>query len=1125
MKKLLFKMTFVIIAMIASLNASYGLTIDKQVGWLESAYVTWKPVTNAASYNVYYSGEGITNKRIDTQLIRSYGTYFRADVLGLTAGNYTMTVKAVNAAGTEFEEATSSSVSVVAHDRNGFAFYGGRIPGAYKMDGTPKDNAVILYVSAVNEDTLTLNVVTSSKGTKTLYTGIQAIFDGFKKGYDTRPLIVRFLGKLNAPKTGDGGGDFLIQNDQNTSSYITVEGVGNDATVNEAGIRIKTATNIEIRNLGAMNVNSTAGDDFGMQQDNDYCWIHNCDMFYGDAGSDADQVKGDGAMDIKGANYCTFDYNHFWDNGKANLLGLSEGTSPSRYVTYHHNWYDHSDSRHPRVRFYNVHFYNNYLDGNAKYGCGASEYSSLFVEGNYYRDCKHPMMISMQGTDIWNGTTQKNDKNFATFSGEDGGMIKAYNNVFDQDGGTNDMRFVPYGDTNPNYNIPGIISSTSDFDAYVVTNRNDPVPSTVVSKQGSHTYSNFDTNLSCYISSLTLDAPTDAVTKIKEYAGRVEGGDFQWTFNNSVDDASYLVNAPLKQAITNYTSSLVYVQGINSPVVSTSQTLTLTSGSNTQTVNYGSAITPIVYTYGGTATSASVSSLDGTGLSATVDAAAQTVTISGTPTLTANYTLTTAGTSGTAVALSGKIIVIAQTLTLTSATGTDAQTVQTGSAITPIVYTYGGTATSASVTGLDGTGLVATMDDPAKTITISGIPTASVSYTVTTTGTGETATATGTVTASDGSLTLTSGSNTQTVVAATAINPIVYTWGGTATGVIVDGLDGTGLSVTTDANAKSVTISGTPTATANYTVSTQGASVSISLSGTVTVTNQTLVLTSGSASQTVTSGTAITPVVYTYGGIATGATVSNLPLGLSSTIDATAQTLTISGTPTATGTYTVTSTGTAGTAVSLTGTITVNENSDMIHNFTSDGIASSYYTITGNLSTSYGTVSYNGLTLTQCLKMESSTNIAFTSTASGTLTLVFNGAKTGTITIDGTTYSVTSSGIVTVALAAGAHTIKKLSGSTYLFYMSMVYDASGINANAPTSSKLVIYPNPVVGTAYINRDASTITHVAVFSISGILVKQFAGGENSLNLSDLNNGSYLVRVKTDNGVYQQIIIKK
>ena len=52
-----------------------------------------------------------------------------------------------------------------------------------------------------------------------------------------------------------------------------------------------------------MNCNSTAGDNIGMQQDNDHIWVHNCDLFYGNAGSDADQIKGDGALDNKTSTY------------------------------------------------------------------------------------------------------------------------------------------------------------------------------------------------------------------------------------------------------------------------------------------------------------------------------------------------------------------------------------------------------------------------------------------------------------------------------------------------------------------------------------------------------------------------------------------------------------------------------------------------------------------------------------------------------------------------------------------------------------------------------------------------------------------------------------------------------
>jgi pectate lyase len=60
-----------------------------------------------------------------------------------------------------------------------------------------------------------------------------------------------------------------------------------------------------------MNCDSSEGDNIGMQQNNSYIWVHNNDLFYGHAGSDADQIKGDGALDNKGTSYATYSYNHF----------------------------------------------------------------------------------------------------------------------------------------------------------------------------------------------------------------------------------------------------------------------------------------------------------------------------------------------------------------------------------------------------------------------------------------------------------------------------------------------------------------------------------------------------------------------------------------------------------------------------------------------------------------------------------------------------------------------------------------------------------------------------------------------------------------------------------------------
>jgi pectate lyase len=498
-------------------------------GWLESASITWAPLTNSAAYNVYYKGGAVADyTKIDDPLVRNYGGYYRADIPGIAAGAYTIKVAPV-IDGKE-EKGVVRSATALAHDRSGYAFYGGIVPGGYTMDGAPKANARIIYVTDQNKDTITLGVNENGAGDVTK-TGIQRIIEGYKKGNETRPLIIRLIGQVRIPGITDKG-DIVIDTKNAANTYITLEGVGNDATADGWGIRIKNASNIEISNIGFMNTASVEGDDVGLQQKNYYIWVHNCDLFYGKAGADADQAKGDGAMDAKGSTYVTFSYNHFWDTGKTHLIGNKESgpDGDPGLLTLHHNWYDHADSRHPRVRIHTAHVYNNYYDGVSKYGIGATYGCSVFAEANYFRNAKYPMLISMQGSDT------------GTFSKEDGGVIKAYNNYM-----TGQTRFVAYGDN-------GYPNATVDFDAYVATNRNDPVPSDVTTSQGGKTYNNFDTGADFY--AYTPDEPEAAKDKVMRYAGRMGGGDFKWTFT-AADDASYAVNAGLQSALVNYKTALV----------------------------------------------------------------------------------------------------------------------------------------------------------------------------------------------------------------------------------------------------------------------------------------------------------------------------------------------------------------------------------------------------------------------------------------------------------------------------------------------------------------------------------------------------------------------------------------
>ncbi|MDO5382988.1 MAG: silent information regulator protein Sir2, partial [Eubacteriales bacterium] len=542
-------------------------TFSEAAGWFESAYAEWTS-KGATQYKAYVKEAGAADStyvQIDDELIRNYGDYWRVDAVGLKAGSYQ--IKVVASDGSKEANKVTDVLTVSAYDRTGFAWVDGTASGAYNEDGTLKSNAVVLYLTEDTKDTMTLDVVTSSKGATTACTGIVDILAAYKKGYDARPLDIRVIGKVtNEGKISsddDSKGDIVISgsgSSKRLSCGVTIEGIGEDATAYGWGLRIKNSSNVEVRNIGFMMCDSAEGDNVGLQQDNDHVWVHNCDMFYGQAGGDKDQAKGDGALDSKLSTYVTFSYNHFWDSGKCNLLGLKEGTTKGYYITYHHNWYDHSDSRHPRCRYYSAHVYNNYYDGNSKYGIGSTLGSSVFAEGNYFRNCQYPILTSMQGSDVFAGGTSRDVANNATFSKEAGGTIKAFNNIM-----TGKYTFIPYGSstytlkgTQTAFNLDGT-SSTADFDAVVVSSASEKVDSSVKSYLGSNTYNNFDTSSSMY--SYTADAPEDVPSIVTATAGRMNGGDFSWTFNNEVDDESYAVNAELKAALVSYESSVKSIGG------------------------------------------------------------------------------------------------------------------------------------------------------------------------------------------------------------------------------------------------------------------------------------------------------------------------------------------------------------------------------------------------------------------------------------------------------------------------------------------------------------------------------------------------------------------------------------
>ena len=544
-------------------NPAGVIQITEAKGWQESAYLKWAPFEGASSYNVY-----VDDKKIDAQLVRQYKSYYRADVLGLKEGTYSVKVVPVNADGAEIAGAnTASNLIVKSYNREGFAHFKYDGVGAYNNDGTLKAGAKVLYITARSAKTVSTTVNTGKLET---ITGLQSIIDAYSKGKDKTPIAFRFIGKISLSDLDHISSSAEGLQIKGAKMNMTFEGVGDDATVYGFGFLLRNATSVEFRNLAIMRC---LDDAMSLDTNNSHVWIHNMDFFYGKKGGAADQAKGDGTVDIKAnSQYITVAYNRFWDNGKASMCGMKTESGPN-YITYHHNWFDHSDSRMARIRTMSVHMYNNYYLHNDVYGVGATMGSSVFMESNYFDATKRPIMSSKQGTDA---------KGDGTFSGENGGLIKAYGNVFANK--PDNFSYVPYAENN------------TSFDAYEVSDPSEQVPTSVKTLVGGTSYDNFDTNPSlmyAYAADKAADVP--AIVEGFYGAGRLNHGDIDFV----IPDETVVTNGhqqpwpALASLLDSYTSGVVKVFGESNAAGEGGSTGGGETGGSTGGTEGGSTVTPI----------------------------------------------------------------------------------------------------------------------------------------------------------------------------------------------------------------------------------------------------------------------------------------------------------------------------------------------------------------------------------------------------------------------------------------------------------------------------------------------------------------------------------------------------
>ncbi len=431
----------------------------------------------------------------------------------------------------------------------------------------------------------------------------------------------------------------------------------------------------------------------------------------------------------------------------------------------------------------------------------------------------------------------------------------------------------------------------------------------------------------------------------------INGGPSQ-TISTSGSNTTVTINAPTNVA-GSYRYTLTEVKNSGSAVcvrpknvfvdvvVNANVALSLTSGSNAQSVCQNTAIGNITYTLGGGGDNATATGLPA-GVTGIYNSPSKTFVISGVPTSpgTYNYTVTATG-SCLPSDLTGTITVNPDAA-IALTTANSSQTVCINTPVTSILYSITGGGTGGTVSGLPA-GVTGTYSG--GVFTISGTPTVTgtFNFTVNTTGTCVQKSETGTITINpDATLSLTSAPATpnQSLCINTAVVDIIYSIGGGGSGGTVTGLPP---GVTGVYNTGVFAISGSPTAVGTYpfTVTTTGICVQKTLTGTITVNpDADIALTSAppTIAQELCRNSTLTAITYSITGGGTGGTVTGLPAGVTGSYSG--GVFTISGTPTVDGTfnYTVTTTGTC-VQKSATGTIIVNPLPTVDFSFTSPSCA------------------------------------------------------------------------------------------------------------------------------------------------------------------------------------------
>lgn len=189
-------------------------------------------------------------------------------------------------------------------------------------------------------------------------------------------------------------GTIYVSGEISARGNKTIVGLGTDARIEGGGFGWNTKTNVIVQNI---TFEDASDDLLKINNKSKNFWIDHCTFSDGDgtyAGSH------DGMLDVtRGSEYVTISYNRFFNHDKNILLGHSDSETGDtiQKVTLHHNWFDGTNQRNPRVRYGTVHCYNNFYVANSIYSIASATNAKVLVENCYFKNCPIPLQVGVPG--------------------------------------------------------------------------------------------------------------------------------------------------------------------------------------------------------------------------------------------------------------------------------------------------------------------------------------------------------------------------------------------------------------------------------------------------------------------------------------------------------------------------------------------------------------------------------------------------------------------------------------------------------------------------------------------------------------------------------------------------------